>query len=258
MILTADADTVRQTNRREAPNGWSTSFIGVNRNTIKQGEAPPAADALHPVAFLVEKRPGGITRPHFHRADQYQVVVGGSGKMGLHDTGSVAVHYTDAYSAYGPIVAAGDGIAWFTLRPGWDPGAKYMEMPDNRAELRASRDRHAHWEATTDPESPMDEAALQGVSAISRRQILEGPYGLASWRYQLPPGGALAGPDPAEGGGQFWVVLSGALSVAGSAFLGVNSCVVVGPDDGALDVISGPGGAEALCLQFRVPFAMRH
>ena len=78
MILTADADTVRLTNRREAPNGWSTSFIGVNRNTIKPGETPPAEGALHPVAFLVEKRPGGITRPHFHRADQYQVVVGGS------------------------------------------------------------------------------------------------------------------------------------------------------------------------------------
>ena len=40
--------------------------------------------------------------------------------------------------------------------------------------------------------------------------------------------------------------------------LGVNSCVFVGPDDAALDIAAGPGGAEALCLQFRVPFAMRH
>jgi hypothetical protein len=258
VILTADADTVRPTNRREAPNGWSTSFIGVNRNTIKPGETPPAEDALHPVAFLVEKRPGGITRPHFHRADQYQVVVGGSGKMGLHDTGSVAVHYTDAFSAYGPIVAAGDGIAWFTLRPGWDPGAKYMENPDNRAELRASRGRHMHWEATTDPEPPLGAAALKAVSSIGCQLVLEGEHGLATWRYQLPSGATLNGPDPATSGGQFWLVLAGTLSAAGSGFLGANSTIFVAPKDGLLAVAAGPNGAEALCLQYRVPFAQRH
>jgi len=258
VILTADADIARQTNRREAPNGWSTSYIGVNRNTIKPGETPPAEDALHPVAFLVEKRPGGVTRPHFHGADQYQVVVGGSGKMGLHDTGGIAVHYTDAFSAYGPIVAADDGIAWLTLRGGWDPGAKYMEKPENRAELRASRDRHTHWEATTDPVPPLGEAALKAVTSAGCEQILEGTYGLASWRYRLPPGTALTGPDPSSGGGQFWVVVAGTLSAASATFLGVNSCVFVSPEDGALAAIAGPGGAEALCLQFRVPFAHRH
>jgi len=258
VILTADADIVRRTNRREAPNGWSTSFIGVNRNTIRPGEAPPAEDALHPVAFLVEKRPGGITRPHFHRADQYQVVVGGSGKMGLHDTGSVAVHYTDAFSAYGPIVAAGDGIAWFTLRPGWDPGAKYMENPDNRAELRASRGRHTHWETTTEPLPPLDAAALKATAAIGREPVLEDEHGLATWRYRLPPDAALTGPDPAAGGGQFWLVLGGTLSPAGGAFLGVDSTIFVGPADGPLAATAGPGGAEALCLQFRIPFARRH
>jgi hypothetical protein len=258
VILTADAETVRRTNRREAPNGWSTSLIGVNRNTIKPGEAPPAEDALHPVAFLVEKRPGGVTRPHFHRADQYQVVVGGYGKLGLHDTGSVAVHYTDAFSAYGPIVAAGDGIAWLTLRPGWDPGAKYMETLDNRTELRASRGRHTHWETTTDPLPPLDAAALQTATGVSSALVLEGEHGLATWRYRLPPGAALAGPDPSAGGGQFWVVLAGTLSAAGSALLGVNSCVFVAPTDGPLAATAGPAGAEALCLQFRVPFAQRH
>ena len=258
MTLTADADIVRQTNRREAPNGWSTSLIGVNRNTIQPGVSPPAEDALHPVAFLVEKRPGGVTRPHFHRADQYQVVVGGYGKLGLHDTGSVAVHYTDAYSAYGPIVAAGEGIAWLTLRPGWDPGAKYMENLDNRAELRASRGCHTHWEATTDPQPPLAEAALKGVSSVACRQVLDGAHGLATWRYQLPPGVALTGPDPSAGGGQFWVVLAGTVSAAGSAFLGPNSCIFVAPDDEPLAAIAGDGGAEALCLQFRVPYARRH
>ena len=256
MILTADAEIARQ-NRRQTPNGWNTAFIGTNRYTIKPGEAPPAEGALHPVAFLVEKGPGGVTRPHFHRADQYQVVVGGSGKMGLHDTGSVAVHYTDAFSAYGPIVAAGDGIAWFTLRNGWDPGAKYMENPDNRAELRASRGLHTHWEATTDPEPPVAASELKATPAIVTTQVLEGEHGLASWRYRLPPDATLTGPDPNAGGGQYWLVLAGTLSATGSSPLGVNSTIFVGPADGALAATAGSGGAEALCLQFRVPFARR-
>jgi phage tail protein X len=258
VILTADAETARRTHRREAPNGWSTAFIGVNKNTIRPGETPPAEDALNPVAFLVEKRPGGITRPHFHRADQYQVVVGGSGKMGLHDTGSIAVHYTDAFSAYGPIVAGGDGIAWFTLRPGWDPGAKYMESPDNRAELRASRDRYTHWEAVTDPVPPLGQAALEATPAITGELVLEGEHGLATWRYRLPPGATLTGPDPAASGGQFWLVLAGTLSAGGASLLGVNSTIFTGPEDGPLAATAGAGGAEALCLQFRVPFARRH
>ena len=258
MILTADAETLRQTNRREAPNGWSTIYIGAHRNTLKPGDPVPSAEGVYPMAFLVEKRPGGVTRPHFHRADQYQVVVGGSGKLGLHETGSVAVHYTDAYSAYGPIVAAQDGIAWLTLRPAWDPGARYMENLDNRAELRASRVRHIHWEATTDPTPPSADAALAAATRITASLVLEGEHGLATWRYRLPPGAHLAGPEPSTGGGQFWVVVAGTLSAAGSAFLGLNSCVFVSPDDGPLAALAGPGGAEALCLQFRVPFAQRH
>jgi hypothetical protein len=256
VILTADAEAVRRTNRRETPNGWNTLFIGKTRYTIKPDEAVPAADALHPVAFLVEKGPGGITKPHFHCADQYQVVVGGGGKLGLHDTGSVAIHYTDAYSAYGPIVAAGEGIAWFTLRTGWDPGAKYM--PDSRAELRASRDRHTHWEATTDPLPPLGESALRAATDITDTTVLEGEHGLAAWRYRLPPGRTIAGPDPSAGGGQFWLVIAGASAVPGSGLLGVNSCIFAAPDDGPLAVTAGPDGGEILCMQFRVPYAARH
>jgi hypothetical protein len=184
-------------------------------------------------------------------------VVSGHGKLGPHDTGTVAVHYTDAYSAYGPIVAAEEGIAWFTLRNCWDPGAKYMADLDSRAELRASRNRHTHWETTTDPVPPLAADVLRETTAIDGRRVLEGEHGLASWRYRLPPDAALTGPDPAASGGQFWLVLGGTLSAVGSAFLGVNSTIFVGPDDGPLAAIAGPGGAEALCLQYRVPYAQR-
>ena len=89
------------------------------------------------MAFLVEKEPHAVVKPHFHQADQYQVIVQGGGRLGTHDVGTVAVHYTDAWSAYGPIVAADEGISWFTLRNAWDSGARYM--PAAREQLRAAR-----------------------------------------------------------------------------------------------------------------------
>ena len=79
---------------------------------------------------------------------------------------------------------------------------------------------------------------------------------MATWRYRLPADAIVNGPDPREGGGQFWIVLSGAASTGGSGLLPPNSCVFVGPDDGGLPVTAGAAGAEALCLQF--PRLARH
>ena len=66
VVLTADSILARSTRRRQTPTGWNTAYIGANRYTLPPDEKPPADDALHPMAFLVEKGPGAVTRPHFH------------------------------------------------------------------------------------------------------------------------------------------------------------------------------------------------
>ena len=144
MILTANSAVVRQT-RRKTGNGWHTTFIGESRNTLKQGQTPPEAGTLYPMAFLVEKEPHAVTKPHFHEADQYQVILQGGGRLGTHDVGTVAVHYTDAWSAYGPIVAADEGISWFTLRNTWDSGARYMPARDDRVRRQPHRPGAVAW-----------------------------------------------------------------------------------------------------------------
>jgi hypothetical protein len=251
MILTANSEVVRQ-NRRKTGNGWHTTFIGENRNTLKPGQAAPEAGVLYPMAFLVEKEPHAVTKPHFHEADQYQVIVQGGGRLGTHALGTVAVHYTDAWSAYGPIVAADEGISWFTLRNAWDSGARYM--PAAREQLRAARLRNVqHREATASPTPVADAQDLaRDVTPSCTTVLAQTPDGMATWRYRLPPDAYVSGPDPREGGGQFWLVLSGSASADGATFLPPNSCVFVAPGDGALAVIAGDGGAEALCLQFPV------
>lgn len=249
MILTADSRVAHETARRKTHNGWHTTFIGKNRNTLQDGEAPPADDGLYPMAFLVEKEAGAVVKPHFHQADQYQVVVQGSGRLGLHAIGTVAVHYTDAYSAYGPIVAADDGVAWFTLRNAWDPGARYM--PEHRAQLRAARAQFQHREATCGPLPPLSEAELAALTEASSEAVIEPTAdGVATWRYTVPPGGAAIGPDPASGGGQFWLVTAGSAAVDGGALLPVQSCAFVGPEDVPASLTAGPNGADLLCMQF--------
>ena len=249
MLLVADSRTARETARRRTANGWHTSFIGANRYTRAASDPAPEPGVLYPVAFLVEKDAGAVVHPHFHQADQFQVVMGGSGQLGRHEVASVAVHYTDAWSAYGPIVAAGDGVAWFTLRNAWDPGARYM--PGARAELRAGRGHHQHREATVPPEPPVATSTLAALSAPECRPVLEqAADGMAGWRYRLPPGASVRGADPAAGGGQFWLLLAGSLGLANHPALPAQSCVFVSPDEVALDGSAGETGAELLCLQF--------
>lgn len=246
MTLIADSIVAHNTARRKTANGWHTTYIGKNRNTLREGEAAPPDHGLYPMAFLVEKEPGAVVRPHFHQADQYQVIVQGGGKFGVHDVSGVIVHYTDAFSAYGPIVAADDGIAWFTLRNSWDPGAQYM--PERRAVLREARTRFQHREATCGPLPPVDTDALSEIRAEA--VIAPGEDGLGTWRYTVPAGGSVTGPEPASGSGQFWLVTGGSASVDGGALLPVKSCVFVGPEDRAAAVTAGEGGADVICMQF--------
>ncbi|HEY1935279.1 MAG TPA: hypothetical protein VGG99_25010 [Acetobacteraceae bacterium] len=248
MIVTADSVAARAANRRKTGNGWNTPFIGKNKTTLREGEAAPDAGVIYPMAFLVEKDPGAIVRPHFHAADQFQIVTQGGGRLGRHDIGTVAVHYTDAYSAYGPIVAAGEGVSWFTLRNTWDPGARYM--PAARDQLRAARAKFQHRETTAAPMEAWSEAELARLPAADRVTELETADGMGSWRFRLPALGTAVGPDPGNGGGQFWVVLSGAASCGGSPLLPIESVVFAGPEDAAVSLAAGPAGAELLCVQF--------
>lgn len=249
MILSADSTIAHQTSRRRTGNGWHTTYIGKNRNTLREGEAAPDPGIVYPMAFLVEKDAAAIVHPHFHQADQYQVIVQGGGRLGVHDVGTVSVHYTDSYSAYGPIIAADEGIAWFTLRNAWDAGARYM--PAERRLLRESRARFQHREATCGPLAPLSDAELAALADVSGAAVIEETRdGLGTWRHTVRPGGVARGPDPSTGGGQFWLVTAGMAHVPGGALLPVNSTVFVGPDDQPLAMTAGPSGADLLCMQF--------
>jgi hypothetical protein len=242
MTLVATAETARA-NRRRAIAGdgmgfWHTLYLGTTRYNMAAGEPDPPPDTVCPMAFLVEQDPGAVANAHFHQADQFQVVVGGEGTLGTHAVRPVSVHFAGAFTAYGPIHAGAAGLAYFTLRNGFDPGARYMMRGENRAALRAVPGRR-HREATADPVGAGASEALLGPE----------PDGMAAWRYRLASGECLRGPAPDGGGGQHWLILEGSAHCA-TATLRPLSCAFVFPDDQPFEISAGPTGATLLAVQY--------
>ena len=242
MPVIASADTARVNRRRgSAADGvtfWHTLYIGTSRYNMASGEADPDADALFPMAFLVEQDPGSTANAHYHRQDQFQLVVAGKAIMGTHAVAPVSVHYAGAHTAYGPIRASEDeGVWYFTLRNGFDPGARFMSMSENRVALREVAGRR-HREAVAGPLTG-DATAVLGPEQD----------GMGAWQYRLTPGETVIGPDPATGRGQYWVVVGGTMLKDGET-LPVRSCAFVYPDDEPFAAVAGPEGLEVVAMQF--------
>src|SRR6185312_14677010 len=100
--------------------------------------------------------------------------------LGLHEVRPVTVHFTGAHTAYGPIKASNDqGVWYFTLRNGFDPGARFMTMPENRAALRHIPGRR-HREAVAGP--------LAAPTTATETLLGPEPDGMGAWRYNPGPG----------------------------------------------------------------------
>ncbi|HTC08248.1 MAG TPA: hypothetical protein VK726_05670 [Acetobacteraceae bacterium] len=246
MRLIAAPETVLPARRRGHSAGndfWITAYMGANR--YDPGAAPPPTDgSLYPMAFLVEQDRGCVAPSHFHQADQFQVVVAGEGRLGTHDVVPVTVHFSGKYSPYGPLIAGEAGLHYFTLRNGWDPGARYMS--ENRALLRTVAGRR-HREAVASPIAVS--AACDGAAPVCEMCLPPSDDGLAVLRYELPAGTQVTGPDPAGGNGQYWVVIGGSVLHDGTE-LPQLACVFLSPDEAAFTAVAGSCGLSVLALQF--------
>lgn len=250
MPVTTSADTARVNRRRgSAADGvtfWHTLYIGTSRYNMAPGAPDPDSQALFPMAFLVEQDPGSTANAHFHQQDQFQLVVNGKGTLGLHEIAPITVHFTAAHTAYGPIRASTtEGVWYFTLRNGFDPGARFMAMRENRTILRQVPGRR-HREAVA---GPLPLRAILDEPPGMERLLGPEPDGMAAWRYRLAPRERLVAPDPAWGRGQYWVVINGSM-VREDEVLGRLSCAFVYPDEAPLTAAAGPEGLDVVAMQF--------
>ena len=63
-----------------------------------------------PQAYLVSQPPHSTTRPHFHLTNQFQVFVGGGGRVGKLRADPLTVQYAGGHTPYGPIFAEAEGL----------------------------------------------------------------------------------------------------------------------------------------------------
>lgn len=205
-----------------------------------------------PQLLLVEQpQPDSQILPHFHSIDQFQVFMDGEGRLGSHAISPVSVHYTNAYTGYGPIVAGKDGMAYYVMRPGLDVlGAQHLHRPEARKNLKPGKKRFMLAEnlriRTT--------GELRQLAAMEIEQVIDVPdtdpdAGVFAHLISMGPDTVLTGHDPARGGGQVMMVLQGSMTHDG-AHLGERGTLAITREEQAVSVRSGSDGVQILYLQY--------
>jgi hypothetical protein len=98
--------------------------------------------------------------------------------------------------------------------------------------------------------TPADGAALRALARGETVALIErAADGMAAWLLRLGPGAMSPIPDPADGGGQYHVVIGGTLQRDGEAMPAL-SCLYVTPDEAPYAAWAGDDGLELLILQF--------
>jgi rubredoxin len=212
--------------------GWRTNFLTY----------PEGADVTEePMGFLVEGNHERVIRPHYHENDQFQVIVSGGGVLGKNKLSIHAVHFSRAYTPYGPINFGAEGLGFLTLRARRDPGAQYLS--DKRDQLVAIPGRNP-WQATEAP----DFTRTGDVTVRPFAQIKD-DRGLAAYVLSLAPHATVTAPDPSHSGGQHIIVTKGGLAYQGREYKAL-SIAFVKPHEGAWQFVAGPEGLEALVLNY--------
>jgi hypothetical protein len=195
-------------------------------------------EASGPHAFLVEGGPGYRIEPHFHGVNQFQVCVGGSGRLMKKALTAGVLHYADAYTPYGPIVASDEGLSFFTLREkAYAFGAHYV--PGSKEEKKAPTGRNL-----------ITQAEVGGERTTGVRALFEEQDGVAAYELRAAPGARV--PDAAartERGAAYLVVFAGSVTAEGREY-GERACLFVAAGEPAPAMVAGTDGAVVGFLQF--------
>lgn len=203
---------------------------------MESGQDP----GLSPTIFLVEQPPGSVLPTHFHRQNEFQVVLGGDGRIGQHALRPVSVHYAGAYTGYGPVVAGPSGLSYFTIRPVFDTGAILAAQAREQMVRGPKRQLHA---------LPYDPPTL-GADMPSRCDVImaEADDGLYCAAHALRAAQPLTSKFRPDGGGSFYLVLAGQLNTPSEALCEWES-VYFSADEAACSMSAGPAGAVVLEMQ---------
>lgn len=252
MVLIASRQQAAARRHRFVTPGGATTFVSTYLGTNKmellgQGRSPAevAAGVQGPMAYLVEQEANSTVEAHFHEVAQFQLFIGGSGRIGTHPLEGITVHYAGAHSPYGPIAAGPDGVRYMTLRRHWDRGAQWM--PGAAPVLRGMQGRkHV---AFTSP--PLSCSAVPGERQGTDTEVVLDPAaagGAGAWLLHAGAGREL--PDAAStANARFWYLLGGTAQGTGIELV-PGSCLYAAEAEAAGPLRAGPAGAELVQVQF--------
>jgi hypothetical protein len=175
----------------------------------------------------------------------------GEGQMGRTDgkLGPGVVHYTDAYTGYGPITASQQGLSYFALRPRKDPGAIYLHKEGYREKLRPSKKRHFSIPFVKSTQAVLGHLEKPVVEPLFDDSHYALDDGLSASLVRLGPNQSFTIQSSTQSGGQYLVNIQGVLKYGDRDFA-ESSVFFSEPDDVTFVVDSGETGAEFLVLQF--------
>ena len=198
-----------------------------------------------PHAGMSEYDAGRRSSAHFHVNDQFQVVVRGSGKLGGHQLSPYSVHFSRAYTPYGPLSADAGGLAFIAMRSHFDPGAQ--RLPAELNQLKRVLDRRP-WQITCQATIPASSSGAPD-SLLQPIAGMEDEQGLAGYTLSMKPNSKIHAPDATQGDGQYLVVVKGSVwhdSREHKAF----ALVFVYPKEEPFEIHASAQGLEALVLNF--------
>jgi len=205
-----------------------------------------------PQLLLVQQEvPGSQILPHFHGIDQFQVFMDGNGRLGNHAIAPISIHYTNAWTGYGPIVAGEKGMSYYVMRPGFDSlGSQYVHVPESRQYIKRGPKRFLLAENIS-RKSKEDLRRLSGIEI--ERAIDVGAEdkdaGVFAHVVSIAPTSSFTGSDPRLGGGQVMLVLEGSLTYEGKQ-MGERAAIAITSEEDPVTVSSGAEGVQILYLQY--------
>jgi hypothetical protein len=186
-------------------------------------------------AIMVVQSPESTIRPHFHPADQFQVIARGSGALGRHLVEPFDLHYADQGTPYGPIRPKPTGLSYVTLRPSHTDETYYMPESRGAAARRFGRSIFARYRPASDEPSQV----------VIERQ----PDGLGASAFQVSAGDHVTCPSPRLSGGQFVFVAHGSVR-CGARTLSELSVIFVEPSDSPLVVTGDAETSHLIVMDF--------
>ncbi len=191
-----------------------------------------------PTAMLIEQPPFSVLPGHYHRQNEFQVVIAGSGTIGRHVVCPYAVHYAGSYTGYGPLSAGPEGLAYLTMRTVYERGVLV-----GRSSMIRGPKRQEH----VPPFAPGGDVRTIGDVSVDEL-IPPGEDCLAALRVRLSSGAHWSGIDGAGSAGQFHLVLAGEYALQGRTW-GALDLLFHSSGEGRVGISAGARGLDVLIMQ---------